>query len=375
MTAPRAPLPHDPGKVKEELQRRIRDVLDWIGFRQDDIRGGVVTPLNPRRNDRHPGSFVIWCEGGSPGAWKDYAVSRQGDVWDLINYIERHARWIDSYWWALDKLGWGRGEVRTAADADQERQRYEDERRAREAREEAARAAKSTGLFTWWLSLERIEGTLAERYLREGRGIPLERLDAPVKSVRFCPSLPHVTPEVIDRETGEVLRDKVVTHWPCMVSAMTRGRNVTALHYTWLSADGLGKAPVETAKKIKGDAREGVAVRLTNGPGDLSPTKAALKGHSCPLLIGEGIETVLTAAVARPDYRAWAAGTLGGMGRIPWPDCASAVVLLRDNDWASEAQTAFKGVEAHWLRQAKGRPVLVAASPAGSDWNDLVRPE
>lgn len=370
---PRPPLPHDPRLVKDELKRRIRDVLDWLGVREAAV-AGVVMPLNPRRNDRKPGSFVIWTEGDGAGAFRDYAIEGvQGDVWDLIRYLARLPEWIDAYWWALDKLGWGRGVVRTIADDREARERAAADRMAREAREEADRAAKATGLFTWWLGLERIEGTPAERYLTQGRGIPLDRLGAPIKSLRFSPRQLHVSEEVIDRETGEVLRERAETHWPCMVAAGTRGRNVTGLHYTWLTPDGLAKAPVTPAKKMRGDWRGGTAIRLTNGAGNLTPSKAAKEGHAIPLIIGEGIETTGTAAVARPDFRAWAAATLGGMGRIEWPACASAVILLRDNDWKAEAVAAFKAVETHWTRQARGRPLKVVASAVGSDFNDWGR--
>lgn len=357
----RAPLPHDPERVKEELKLRIRDVLDWLGI-NEPIRGGRVTPLNPNRNDRTAGSFVIWTQGDGAGAWKDYAIDAGGDVWDLIRYLGRLPEWIDAYWWALERLGWGRGQVRTVAEDVAARRRAEEDRRAREAKEEAARAAKASGLFKWWLGLPRIEGTVAETYLTQGRGIPLDRLAGRVKSLRFCAARDH-----IDVDTGEV------TTWPCMVSAMTRGRAVTALHFTWLTADGSAKAPVTPAKKMQGDARAGVAIRLANGPGDLSPSKAAKAGKLSPLMIGEGIETTLTAACARPDYRAWAAGTLDGMGRIDWPDCASAIVLLRDNDWKPEAVKAFERVEAHWQRQARGRPVKIVASAVGSDFNDWAK--
>ena len=38
-----------------------------------------------------------------------------------------------------------------------------------------------------------------------------------------------------------------------------------------------------------------------------------------------------------------------------------------------EARAAFDKVEAHWRGMARGRPVKVAASAVGSDFNDAVR--
>jgi hypothetical protein len=169
-----------------------------------------------------------------------------------------------------------------------------------------------------------------------------------------------------DSDTGEV------TRWPCMVSAMTRGSKFAAVHRTWLAPDGSGKAPVDKPKKMAGPAR-GAAIRLSSGPSGLSPAKASAAGVRGPLAIGEGIETTLTVAAACPAYRAWAAGSLSLMGLLDWPDCVSAVVLLRDNDWKPEAIKAFHQVERHWRAQAAGRPVEVVASAVGSDFNDWAR--
>lgn len=362
MTAPRRELPYTWAEVKARLQADLPRVLDRLGLR-DKVSGGVMTPLNPTRNDRKPGSFVIWMGGVSGGgAWRDYATGDEGDLFALIGYVLRLVDKIDAYWWALDYLGLERGEVRVKAGAAQEAERYERDRLAREARAMEADEAKSAALLKQWLGLKEIGGTLAETYLREARGIPLERLPSLPKALRFSPALDHV-----DEDTGEV------TSWPCMVSAMARGtKGVTALHRTWLAPDGSGKAPVAKAKKMIGPTR-GSSIRLCRGEGDLSPAEAVKRGRSCPLILGEGIETTLTGAVSLPDYRAWAAGSLGLMGLLEWPPYVSGVVLLQDNDWKPEAVAAFARVEAWWRGQARGRPVKVAKSAVGSDFNDAVR--
>ena len=88
----------------------------------------------------------------------------------------------------------------------------------------------------------------------------------------------------------------------------------------------------------------------------------------------EGIEDALTLAIARPDCRVWAAGSLSLMGLLDWPGCASAVVLAADNDWDKpEAVAAFERVEAHWRAQANGRPVAVIRAALGKDFNDMAR--
>lgn len=370
----RAPLPYAWDDIRHRLQASLATVLGALNLRDEltaDGRGagGVICPRNPTRDDRKAGSFVIWTQAPAIGAWKDFACgdTDKGDVFDLIGYVEGLARPIDCYWRALDILGLDRrGSTdtprRKAAD------QLDRERRARDAAAEAEKnreseAARSAALFKLWLSLPAsIEGTIAEAYLRGARGIDLSRLKKPPGALRYAAAVDWVDPQ-----TGEV------TEWRhVMVSAMTKGSKLAALHRTYLKPDGSGKADRLKPKLMIGPVR-GSAIRLAPGPSGLSPAAAAKAGRRDPLAIGEGIETALTVACARPDYRVWAAGSLSLMGLLDWPACASAVVLLRDNDWKPEARKAFDAALAHWSRQAEGRPLVVAESAVGNDFNDMVR--
>lgn len=362
----RAPLPYSWDEVKSRLQAGLPGVLSALGlrYRERDTEP-VLHPLNPTRNDKRPGSFVIWTQGSAAGAWKEYAgVQAKGDVFGLIEYVLGLQARIDAYWWALNHLGLDRGRVRSKAEDVKARERRERDAAAQRQKDAQAAEAKSRALFGLWLGLPPIAGTPAERYLRKVRGIPTDRLAHQPGALRWAERV-----EWIDPETGEVFE------WRhCMVAAMTAGKKVTGLHRTWLKPDGSGKAGRTKDKTMIG-ACSGAAIRLSPGPSGLSPTMAEKKGRTDPLAIGEGIETCLPVAVARPDYRVWAAGSLDLMRLFDWPACASAIVLLRDNDWDKpEAQAAFARVEAHWRTQARGRPVHVAAPPpAHGDFNDWAR--
>lgn len=361
MTDPR-PLPYAWDEVKARLQTALPDVVERLGLRfAERTTAPRWFPLNPTRADKKPGSFVIYSATGS---WAEFAgIKASGDVFDLIAYVERLQGKMDAYWRALELLGLGRGNVRTKAEDVQARERAEKDAAARRAKSAAEAEAVSRQLFGLWLGLPPITGTPAEHYLRQVRGVPMERLAHQPGALRWAACV-----EWIDPVTGEVFE------WRnCMVSAMTRGKALTAVHRTWLAPDGSGPDPWRKAqekpkhKTMKGDPK-GAAIRLSAGPSGLSPTMAEKKGRTDPLAIGEGIETSLSVACARPDYRVWAAGSLSLMGLLDWPACASAVVLLRDNDWESAAaQAAFVQVEAHWRAQARGRPLVVAAPPAEVD--------
>lgn len=366
----RQALPYDWSKVRELLQASLWNLLDKWGLRhelRERPSGGKIFPRSPFRTDRHAGSFVIWTDGEAAGAFKDYAVATdKGDILDLVGRMEKLAGKMDVYWWALDWLGLDRkgntARPRTTGSADLEKRRRESERLAAEARQRSSDTAKSKALFRLWLSCSELAGTPAETYLRQARGIPLERLRALPGALRWARKV-----EWIDPETGEV-----ITWENVMVSAMTRGPELVAVHRTYLKPDGSGKADVAKAKKMSGPV-SGAAIRLSAGPSGLSPSMAMKRSRFDPLAIGEGIETSLTVACARPDYRVWAAGSLSLIGLLDWPRCASAVVLLRDNDWKPAAREEFARVEAHWARQAEGRPLHVVAASVGSDFNDMVR--
>lgn len=366
MSVDRAPLPYEPGQVRAELQRRVLSLLPALGI-NDQPRAGLVTPRNPTRTDRHPGSFVIWTNADAAGAWKEYATGEGGDVYKLILYLGGLRDWIDAYWWALEFLGWGRGVVRTATQDQAARELRERERKAAEARQGAELDKQVKAMRAFWLaSSSEIRDTPVWSYLTQARGLPMDQLLKPPGALRFRPALDH-----FDKETGEI------TAWPAMVSAMSHwnGGEVRAIHRTWLAPDGLGKAPLDKSKKMKGPA-DGCAVRVWKGAGALSPERAAKDGVRGPLVITEGIEDAITAAIAQPDYRVWAAGSLSLLGKLGWPECASAVVLVADNDWDKpQALAAFEKVLAYWQGMAAGRPLKVVRAQTGKDLNDWARGE
>lgn len=362
MTEPR-PLPYSWPEVKARLQASLPGVLAALGLRyRERDSSPTLYPLNPTRNDKHPGSFVIWTQGTAAGAWKEFAgVPAAGDVFGLIAYVLGLQEKIDAYWWALEHLGLERGRVRTKAEDVQARERREKDAAAAKVKDAQMAEKRERALFGLWLGLPSIAGTPAEHYMRQVRGVPLDRLPHMPGALKWAERV-----EFEDPETGECHDWRHV-----MVSAMTKGKRVTALHRTFLTPAGSGPDPRRKAqgkhKTMIGSA-SGAAIRLSAGPSGLSPTMAERKGRRDPLAIGEGIETSGSVACARLDYRVWAAGSLSLMGLLDWPECASAVVLLRDNDWDKpDAIKAFERVEAHWRRQAQGRPVVVVAPPAGVD--------
>ena len=184
-----------------------------------------------------------------------------------------------------------------------------------------------------WQASRFAAGTPAARYLR-GRGLTL-----PIPaSLRFNPGLKH--------PSGTLL--------PCMVGLFTRGSDgeENAIHRTFLTKDGSGKAPVTPNKMMLGPSRGG-AVRLAIA--------------TDTVMVGEGIETCLAAmqATGRP---AWAALSTSGLRTLNLPRTIRDIVVLADGDPPGEA--AATAAARRW--RADGRSVRIARPPAGMDFNDML---
>jgi putative DNA primase/helicase len=169
-------------------------------------------------------------------------------------------------------------------------------------------------------------GTVVEeRYLRN-RGI-----NPPIPDVlRFHPALKH-------HPSGKV--------YPAIIALVTDGvtGDPRGIHRTYLSVDGTGKAPIEPDKMMLGPSG-GCAVRLRAAPG--------------PLLIGEGIETCLSAMQAT-GHATWAALSAPGVRKLDLPPDAQDIILIPDRDDAGAGIDAARHAARRWVRQGRQRGVFL----------------
>ena len=206
----------------------------------------------------------------------------------------------------------------------------------RDAAERADKARRTRQALRIWRRCIPAPGTLVETYLR-ARGITI-----PIPpSLRYLAAAKH-------RPTGLIL--------PAMVAGVQSpdGR-VVAIHRTFLSQNGTGKAGVREPKMSLGPVAGG-AVRLAKANGRL--------------VISEGIETGLSIlqATATPT---WAALSAPNMANVILPPDIQDVTLGPDGDEAGEtgAQEAAK----RFVRE--GRQVSIARPPLGEDFNDMLLAE
>lgn len=194
-------------------------------------------------------------------------------------------------------------------------------------------AERRKGALAIWGAAKPAPGTLVETYLAS-RGI---RVPAP-PSLRFYPGL----------------RYPAGGFHPAMVALVTKGADGTslAIHRTYLSRDGYGKAPVDPQKMMLGPCSGGF-VRLAD-PGDV-------------LMVGEGIETCLS-AMQVTGIPAWSALSTSGLRALELPDSIRDIIVLADGDKPGE--DAARACARRWIRE--GRRVRIARPPQGMDFNDIL---
>ena len=211
--------------------------------------------------------FVRLSGSGKPGGWTDAATGQHGDLLDLIRY-RSGAPTLRA---ALDEARSFLALPASPAPAP-------------DAPYDATEAARRL-----WRRCRAIDGSHAERYL-QARGLSRCRFAA----LRFHPELRY-------REGSSVCL------FPALVAAVTGddGR-ILGVQRTWLDPRSPAKAGVAVPRKALGRIH-GLAVRFGT-PSDLAP-----------LVVGEGIETVLSLVTAVPEIRAAAALSAGSLGAFAPP--------------------------------------------------------
>ena len=271
--------------------------------------------------------FVRLSPPGVPGRWTDSATGQHGDLLDLI----RHATGARSLREALAEAR--RFLALPPTPASSHRDTYD-------------RTAAARNL---WNRCRPIDRSHAEKYL-EARGIRRCRFPA----LRFHHALPYRS------EAGDWRR------YPALVAAVAGDDGeVAGVHRSWLDPVHPVLAPVSRPRKALGRIH-GLAVRFGE------PTTAST------LLVGEGIETVLSLVTVLPHGAlrttvpsgtfAAAALSAGSLGAFVPPSHITRLIVAQDRDKA--------GVRAARRLQLRCTRLGIASSvllPAGNDFNDDLR--
>lgn len=201
---------------------------------------------------------------------------------------------------------------------------------------EDAEPRKQRAIAIWNESVDP-RGTLVEDYLRS-RGLELAD-EMAMAVIRFHPSCPF---------------GKRTRH-PCMVAAFHRidTGELVAIHRTALTADGS-----KIDRKMMGPVG-GAAMKLES-----------IEGSSRTIVIGEGIETCLSARAAGISP-VWATGSADAIKDFPVMPDIEAIGVLGEMDESGASQRATQAVGDRW--HAAGREVHVFLPTAGKDINDALQ--
>lgn len=260
---------------------------------------------------------------GAAGKFTDGATGEHGDLLDIIRARTGISRFPDLLAEARAHLG-------------RPQPVLPEPPKPRKAKEPGGTPASAARLFAASVP---VPSTLADTYLRS-RGLTQGGLTS---ALRFHPKCWHRE----DGQTRSIPR-------PALIAAVTDGAGgLQGVHRTWLAPDGRGKAAVKTQRRAMGHLL-GNAVRLT--PQDDI------------LVVGEGIETMLSLREAVPGLPVWAALSAGHLGAVLLPEGLQHLYIAIDRDPAG--QRAAERLSARAIEAGIACHVL---EPRLGDFNDDLR--
>jgi len=215
--------------------------------------------------------------------------------------------------------------------------------RARRAEEdEAERLAAIEEAKAFWTAASPVDGTTAETYLRQCRGLTL-----PIPpSFRF-----GMVPASKD-DNGQWERP-----YPALLGAVTLGDDIVAIQRIFLRNDGSGKR-WRKSKLTLGRFRCG-AIKMGNRQPE--PTE---------IVVTEGPEDALSISEALPELEVWSTLGTSNMPLLHLPPSVQRVTIAGQNDKAGRAvvQAAAEALAARGIAVRAMWP-----DPAYKDWNDQLR--
>lgn len=141
--------------------------------------------------------------------------------------------------------------------------------------------------------------------------------------------------------------------FPAMACSIIDDTGIKAAHLTFLTLDGTAKVASAKPRQVFGPAKGGYIVC-----GVADPEK--------PLIVGEGIETTLSAMQLAGRVPGIAALSASNMPSIRPPKCAEIIIAADADDVGRKAAAQLAA-----RLEYEGRKVRIAVPPAdGEDWND-----
>lgn len=337
--------------------RRLHSIADIVGRlrgQAEQLARELLPGGRREGNEWVAGDFAgsagrgvgVCIRGAKAGVVADWHAGKYGDLLDLIAWSRTGGDKGQALRFARQWLGLDDGApVAHVAPAPVDPA----VRAARDAEERARKAGAARAL---WTGAQLIGGTPAAAYL-EARGIGPAALGRAPGALRFRP---------------DVWCSERKAPAPAMLASCIRDGKIVACHRTFLEqkpGGGWGKASIRSAKKVLG-AIGGAFIPLWRGKSGRPIAEA--RGDD-ELVITEGIEDGLTIALHAPEYRVFAAYSLGNIAALRLPPVFGDVILAWDRDGENPAAKEGRRRAVDALLE-QGRSVREMVPPDGfKDWN------
>lgn len=345
--------------IRRALSEEASLISNMLKDRVDDL-AAILLPEGRREGGNwragNKGSKSIILTGPNRGVYRDFERGGGGmDMLKAVADILCNGSLREAVAWSKSYLGMADMDAGALALAQKRAAERATQDRKDAAAKDLKRRAQAGGI---WHSAKPLAGTMAETYLRESRGIHLDRLAAPPSALRF---------------SADVWCKDRKGKYPAMVSSLWRQGDpkLVAVHRTYLGATSAGsvdKASIATPRSILG-SWPGAVIPIQRGE-----TGARWKDIEEGELVafGEGIEEGLSVALVKPAWRVGAVGFVGNFAPIVLPVWCHVMLCVNNDPPGSEAAIAVDKAVPELER--KGHVVRVARPPADfKDWNDFLR--
>ena len=283
------------------------EVAERLGVRVRPHGHEVIGPCILCSSDLTDRTATRWQT--KDGGWVCAGCSTGGDVISLV----QKALNID-FKAAVEWLGGVNGKVDHKAQEGRRKAREADQAKKQDASEKYRERERSALCDIWRRALDP-PGTVVEAYLNN-RGIPLPSWPQGAARLRLVREMAYVHGTVTD-EVGRKSAN-VIHRGPAMVAAITREGRFLGLHVTYLDPGG---SKLRICDPATGEALPARKVRGSKSGGAIELIKVTPPAEPVRIILGEGIETVLSVWHAMKSCEIdltttefWSAIDLGNLG-------------------------------------------------------------
>jgi hypothetical protein len=343
--------PKSPSSPRLDAQRISQLLTDQAESVVEQLLGEPKTKAGGQyRYGTKQGSFIVTMNGDKRGLWHDFQTGEGGHLLDLIAFkkdLDKRRDFRVVLQEALKILGTSPADmtVQDSATASSTKPVKSPAAASRPLTPEQQRSLQYARRLA--KESQPIAGTLAERYLKEHRGIDLDKFP---DSVRF--------------HSGIYSRRNESVHPALLVVAKDSANQVQAVQAIFLDKDTAQKAEVEVKKQTWGRPSQGSVTLQASGKAPVSQAVTYL---------AEGPETALSVyqALGGADVRI----TMGksNFKNIDPTKTHQNIVLCLDNDGHSPQSDRLIRFAAEQL-QHQGKTVWMAQPKIeGQDYNDVLK--